>query len=138
MDVVVGPVSARSMAAFASFARATLEGVGPGSGVPSDAARCFFDYIAQWDALAVRGGEVTWNAEADAEVVEYLVYAFWRVAKEVSEDATGTVVVVPAKAVAFYRQLVGGLLSAMETAGGSHAEFAADLREFWPGEHDIP
>ncbi len=137
MDVVVGPVSAHSMGAFASFARATLEGAGPGSDVPSDAARSFFAYIAEWEELAIRGGDVTWSAEAEPEVVEYLVYAFWRVAKEVNDDA-GPAQVVPTDAAPFYWLLVGGLLTAMEEAGGSHAEFAANLREFWPAGDEFP
>lgn len=137
MDVEVGPVSAHSMGAFAAFARATLEGAGPGSDVPSDAARSFFDYIGEWEVLAARGGEVTWRAEAEPEVVEYLVYAFWRVAKDVN-DGAGPVSVVPTDAAPFYWLLVGGLLTAMDEAGGSHAEFAANLREFWPAGNEIP
>lgn len=133
----MGPVSARSMGAFAAFARATLEGAGPGADVPSDAARAFFGYIDEWEAGASVGGDVTWRTEAEAEVVEYLVYAFWRVAKEVNDDA-GAAPVVPAEAAAFYWLLVGSLLTAMEEAGGSHAEFASNLREFWPGDHEIP
>jgi hypothetical protein len=137
MEVVVGPVPAASVGAFAVFARHTLEGAGPGADVPSDAARAFLDYIAEWDALAGEPGDVTWVVTAEPEVVEYLVYAFWRVAKEMNDEA-GAATVVPPDGAAFYWLLVGALLSALDAAGGSHAELAANLREFWPGDHEIP
>lgn len=138
MEVVVGPVPSASVAAFAAFARHTLEGGGPGADVPSDAARSFLDYIAEWDALAREDGDVTWSARAEPEVVEYLVYAFWRVAKEVNEEAGTITTTVPEDAAPFYWLLVGALLTALEEAGGSHAELAGNLREFWPGDHEIP
>lgn len=137
MEVVVGPVPAASVGAFAAFARQTLESAGPGADVPSDAASSFLGYIAEWERLAARRGDVTWHLEADAEVVEYLVYAFWRVAKEMNDEA-GPAQVVPTDAAPFYWVLVGGLLTALDEAGGSHAELAANLREFWPGDHEIP
>jgi hypothetical protein len=137
MEVVVGPVSARSMGVFAGFARTTLEGAGPGADVPSDAASSFFGFIEEWEELATRGGELTWSAEAEPEVVEYLLYAFWRLAKEIGEGAGGAPI-IPEEGTSFYWLLVSGLLGAMTEAGGSHAEFAANLREFWPGDQEIP
>lgn len=137
MEVVVGPVRAESMAAFAEFGRAVLSGPGPGADVPSDAAAAFYGYMDDWTALAAEGGDVTWRTEADPEVIEYLIYAFWRVTKEVNDEA-GDAQVVPTPAAPFYWVLVGGLLDALAAEGGSHAEFSANLREFWPGDHEIP
>lgn len=132
MDIDVGPVPAASMAAYAEFARGILHSEGPGAEVPSDAARSFDAFLDEWTELARQGGDVTWRAHADAEVLEYLAYTFYRVAKEVREEA-GDVDVVPEEAAPFYWTLVRSLLDALEAEGGSRAEFASHLREFWPG-----
>jgi len=139
VKVEVGPVPAASMAAFARFADAVLHTAdGPGASVPSDAASAFEGYIAEWAA----GGsgaldDLTWSTEADGEVIEYLVYAFYRVSQQVNEEA-GDDQVVPDDAAPFYWILVGALLDALAAEGGSRAEFAAHLREFWPGDHEVP
>ncbi|HMJ75401.1 MAG TPA: hypothetical protein VK507_05485 [Iamia sp.] len=137
MEVVVGPVAATSIGAWVSFARRLLHSAGPGADVPSDAAASFDTYLDDWEALAGAGGDVTWETELEAELAEYLVYAFYRVAKDVNEEA-GKAPVVPDAAAPFYWLLVGALLDALAGEGGSRAEFASHLREFWPGDTDIP
>lgn len=137
MEVVVGPVPAPSMAAFATFARRVLRAEGPGADVPSDAAQAFEAYIDEWTSLARRHDDPTWTAVANPEVIEYLVYAFYRVTKEVDDEA-GSVPVVPEDAAPFYLLLVGALLDALAAQGGSQAEFASHLREFWPGDRTLP
>jgi hypothetical protein len=140
VEVVVGPVPAASVAAYAAFAGGVLHSAGPGADVPSDAARAFDDYIEEWAAAAAAAheGDVTWVGHAEPEFVEYLVYAFYRLAKDVSDEGGDHVSAVPDAAAPFYRLLVAGLLDALAAEGGSRAEFAAHLREFWPGEHEIP
>ena len=137
MQVAIGPVAAASMGAFVEFARRLLHSAGPGAEVPSDAASSFDRYLDEWGALADRGGDVVWTTEVEAELAEYLVYAFYRVAKEVNDEA-GRSPVVPDPAAPFYWLLVGALLDALASEGGSRAEFAAHLREFWPGDTEIP
>ena len=139
MDVVVGPVGARSMGAFVRFGRELLHAAGPGADVPSDAASAFDGYLDEWDALAAArtDEDLTWTTTVEPEVAEYLVYAFYRVAKEVNDEA-GDAPVVPVDAAPFYWTLVGGLLHALEGEGGSHAELAGDLRTFWPGASEVP
>lgn len=137
MEVVVGPVSAPSMAAFASFAREVLHAGGPGADVPSDAAQAFEGYIDEWAVLAGGGDDPTWTTVAAPEVIEYLVYAFYRVTKEIDDEA-GAAQVVPPAAAPFYCLLVAALLDALAAEGGSQAEFASHLREFWPGELKVP
>lgn len=138
MEVVVGPVEARSVRAFVSFARGILSGEeGPGAAVPSDAARDYDGFLDQWESLAAAEGEVTWVAETDPEVMEYLVYAFYRLAKDLLDEADQPRI-IPDDAVAFYVLLVGALLDALKEVGGSQAEFATQLREFWPSEMEIP
>jgi hypothetical protein len=138
MEVVVGPVEARSVRAFVAFARGILSlEDGPGAAVPSDAARDYDDYLDQWEALAEAGGEVTWAAETDPEVMEYLVYAFYRLTKDLLDEAEAPRI-IPDDAVAFYVLLVGAVLDALKEVGGAQAEFADHLREFWPSEMEIP
>lgn len=137
MQVEVGAVDAASMGAFARFGRDVLESAGPGADVPSDAASSFAQYLGEWAALADGDGRVTWRTEVDPEVAEYLVYSFYRIAKEMNDEA-GDTQVVPADAAEFYWKLVGGLLDALEAEGGSRAEFASHLREFWPGATEVP
>ena len=138
MEVVVGPVQASSVRAFVSYARGVLAGAeGPGAAVPSDAARDYDEYLVQWEELAASGGEVTWVSETDPEVMEYLVYAFYRLAKDLLDESDQPRL-IPDDAVAFYVLLVGAVLDALTEQGGSQAEFAAHLREFWPSEMEIP
>lgn len=137
MEVAVGPVAATSMAAFAEFARRLLHSAGPGADVPSDAASSFEAYLDEWEARAGAGGDLTWSTTLEPELAEYLVYAFYRVAKDVNDEA-GPAPVIPEPAAPFYWLLVGALLDALAEEGGSRAEFAAHLREFWPGGTDIP
>jgi hypothetical protein len=137
VEVVVGPVSAASIGAWVDFARRLLHSAGPGADVPSDAAADFDRYLDEWEELSHATGDVTWATELEAELAEYLVYAFYRVAKDVNDEA-GPATVVPDPAAPFYWLLVGALLDALAGEGGSRAEFASHLREFWPGEHEIP
>jgi hypothetical protein len=138
MEVVVGPVEASSVRAFVSFARGILSGAeGPGAAVPSDAARDYAEYLAQWEALAEADGEVTWQAETDPEVMEYLVYAFYRLAKDLLDEADQPRI-IPDEAVAFYVLLVGAVLDALAEVGGAQEQFATQLRELWPSEMEIP
>jgi hypothetical protein len=124
------------MAAFAEFAREVLHAEGPGKDVPSDAARAFDGYLDEWVGAGEIPGDVTWSTSVDPELAEYLVYAFFRVATEVN-DAAGDEQVVPDDAAPFYWLLVTALLDALTEEGGSQAEFAAHLREFWPGDHQF-
>lgn len=138
MEVVVGPVEAASIGAFVSFARGILGlAEGPGAAVPSDAARSYASFLDEWEELSHATGEVTWVADADPEVMEYLVYAFYRLATDLLAEADRPRI-IPDDAVPFYVRLVGAVLDALTEAGGSQAEFAAHLREFWPSEMDIP
>ena len=137
VQVEVGAVDAASMGAFARFGRVVLHSAGPGADVPSDAASAFEGYLDEWAGLADRGGHVTWVTEVDPEVAEYLVYSFYRIAKEMNDEA-GEAQVVPDDAAEFYWLLVGGLLDALAAEGGSRAEFASHLREFWPGSTELP
>lgn len=139
MEVVVGPVTAASMGAWVEFGRRLLHSPGPGAGVPSDAASAFHSYLDEWEVLAAevtRATELTWATEVEPELAEYLVYAFYRVAKGAIDEAGASI--VPSPAEPFYWLLVGSLLDALAGEGGSRAEFASHLRAFWPGVHEIP
>ncbi len=129
----------RARQAWVDYARAVLEGYGFDDERPVDdrvgaeVVKSFRQYLDQWARVAKRGGEFKWSAEVDLEEVEYLVHAFYRVASLATEAATARGRrLMPPEAEAFYASLVHGLLDALESAGTPAAEFAEELRQFWP------
>ena len=96
--------------------------------------RAFRTYLDQWAGVAKRGGEFKWSADIDLEQVEYLVHAFYRIATRANAaaEARGRFY-MPPEGEAFYMSLIHGVLDALESAGTPAAEFAEELRQFWPG-----
>jgi hypothetical protein len=139
VQVDIGPVAAASATAWIDYARAVLEGYGFDDKAPVDnqigfeVVKSFRNYLDQWAQVAKRGGEFKWTAEIDLEEVEYLVHAFYRVASLATSaaEARGKRL-MPPEGEAFYESLVHGLLDALESAGTPAAEFAEELRQFWP------
>jgi hypothetical protein len=138
VQVDIGPVEAASAAAFIDYARAVLEGYGLeeepiDDQIGVEVAKRFRGYLDEWARVASRGGEFKWTAEIDLEQVEYLVHAFYRVARRATDAAhVRGHRLMPIEADAFYESLVQGLLHALEAAGTPAAEFAEELRQFWP------
>jgi hypothetical protein len=139
VQVDIGPVAASSAMAWIDYARAVLEGYGfddepVENQVGAEVVKSFRYYLDDWNRVAKRGGEFKWSAEVDMEEVEYLVHAFYRVAGRATAaaEARGTRL-MPPEGEPFYNCLVLGLLDALEGAGTPAAEFAEELRQFWPG-----
>jgi len=139
VQVDIGPVAAASATAWIDYARAVLEGYGFDGDQPVDdqlggeIVTSFRKYLDEWARIAERGGEFKWTAEIDLEEVEYMVHAFYRVASLATAAAEARRKrLMPAEAEAFYASLVHGLLAALEAAGAPAADFAAELRQFWP------
>ena len=139
VQVDIGPIPASSAKAWIDYARAVLEGYGLGDEplddqVGVEVIASFRNYLDQWARVAKRGGEFKWTAEVDLEEVEYLVHAFYRVASRAADAAEqrGSRL-MPPEGQAFYAALVLGVLDALESAGTPAAEFAGELRQFWPG-----
>jgi hypothetical protein len=139
VQVGIGPVAASSATAWVDYARAVLEGYGLedeplDDEFGADVLASFRGYLDSWARVAKRGGEFKWEAEVDLEELEYLVHTFYRVAgrADAAAEARGHRL-MPPEADAFYASLVVGLLVALEHAGTPAAEFAEELRQFWPG-----
>jgi hypothetical protein len=140
VQIGIGPVAASSATAWIDYARAVLEGYGLDDDEPvdkhvgSEVVASFRKYLDQWARVAKRGGEFKWSAEIDLEEVEYLVHAFYRLATRANDaaEARGHFY-MPTEGEAFYMSLVHGLLDALESEGTPAAEFAEELRQFWPG-----
>jgi hypothetical protein len=138
VQVDIGPVEAESATAFVDYARAVLEGYGLEDDPIDDhigveVAKRFRSYLDEWARVAKRGGEFKWTTEIDLEQIEYLVHAFHRVAGRAVEAAqVRGHRLMPIEADAFYESLVHGLLHALEAEGTPAAEFAEELRQFWP------
>src|SRR5262245_27843841 len=139
VQVDIGPVSSASATAWIDYARAVLEGYGFDREQPVDdhlgieIVTSFRRYLDQWARIAKRGGEFRWTAEIDLEEVEYMVHAFYRVATlaTAAAEARGKRL-MPPEGSAFYESLIHGLLDALESVGAPAADFAAELRQFWP------
>jgi hypothetical protein len=140
VQVDIGPVAASSATPFIEYARAVLDGYGLDDDEPvdtrvgSEVVASFRRYLDQWARIAKRGGEFKWSTELDLEEMEYLVHAFYRIATRANAaaEARGRFY-MPPEGEAFYMSLVHGLLDALESAGTPAAEFAEELRQFWPG-----
>ena len=140
VQVDIGPVAASSATAWIDYARAVLGGYGLDDDEPvdthvgSEVVASFRHYLDEWARIAERGGDFKWSTEIDLEEAEYLVHAFYRVATRANAaaEARGRFYMPPA-AEAFYMSLVYGVLDALESAGTPAAEFAEELRQFWPG-----
>jgi hypothetical protein len=136
--IEVGPVPSESARVWIAYAREVLatRRAHDAETLPEDLVAGFDGYLTQWEKAA-RGAELRWESEVDPELVEYLVHGFYRVATRLAEESErrgGRV--SPPEGDAFYRALVHALLDAMSAEGAAAAEFADQLREFWPGLED--
>lgn len=128
----VGPVPSASVAAYVDFATAVLD---EGSEkIEPDVREAFRGYLDEWRTDAATGTDVSWTREVPQEVAEYLMLAFYRVARERASRPQART--RPPEADAFYWALVRAVLAALEEAGAGTAEFADHLRSFWPGLGD--
>jgi hypothetical protein len=137
--VELGPVPADSARAWIGYAREVLatRRAHDAETLPDDVRAGFEAYLAEWET-AIRGQELRWEADVDSELVEYLVHGFYRVATRLAEESErrgGRL--SPPEGDLFYRALVNALLDAMAAEGAAAAEFAEQLREFWPGLDDV-
>lgn len=134
--IEVGPVPAGSATAWIAYARAVLRKrrAHDPETLPDDVRQDFVAYLDTWEQAASRGPEMRWSAEIDPAKAEYLVHGFYRVASRLAEEADRRGArQAPVEGDAFYRSLVNALLDAMSAEGGSVAQFADELRPFWPG-----
>ncbi|HEY2813649.1 MAG TPA: hypothetical protein VGJ03_09315 [Acidimicrobiales bacterium] len=138
MQVAIGPVAASSATSFIDYARAVLEGYGlddepADDHVGTEVVTSFRRYLDDWARVAKRGGEFRWSGEETLEEVEYLVHAFYRLAglATATAEERGRPL-MPPDAKPFYEALIHGVLDALESAGTPAAEFAEELRQFWP------
>jgi hypothetical protein len=139
VQVDIGPVPASSAAAWIEYARAVLEGYGLDDDEPVDkhvgaeVVATFRSYLDEWARISKRGGDFKWSTEIELEQVEYLVHAFYRLAMRANAaaEARGRFY-MPPEGEAFYMSLVHGLLDGLESTGTPAAEFAEELRQFWP------
>ncbi|MGE3620293.1 MAG: hypothetical protein AB7L84_07515 [Acidimicrobiia bacterium] len=135
MLIEVGPVPSRSVRAWVGYARTVIEQrrAHDAETLPEEIRREFERYLDAWERAAGRDDPVRWSAEVDPAVVEYLVHGFYRVATRLAEESERPGARrAPVEGRAFYRALVDALLDALVAQGGSVAQFASELRPFWP------
>jgi hypothetical protein len=133
MRVSVGPLASASVLDFVTRARKRLDDLdragAPDATLPPDLRGAFDTYLDEWDRAAHRGDEFRWSAEVGAEYLQYLTHGLFRVVEHLMESGIDS----SAPGLLFYRALVEGLVTALEGDDSSSAEYAAQLREFFPG-----
>ena len=142
MHVELGPLPAQSARAWLAYATGVLDEVDRGGGrignrtvtVTPDVLEAFRTYVGAW-TVAAEDEPFRWAGDADPEVVEYLLHAWFKLAAALAErtarkGGTGQ----PEEGRHFYQALVVGLLDALAAEGHEPtAAFAEELRSFWPG-----
>jgi hypothetical protein len=141
--VQVGPVPASSVMMWVAYARTVLAQSITGSPdfplrLDADVLRLFEQYLDEWEDLAERQAVFRWETEVDPERVEFVMHSFFQVATLLDKlaEQRGYPLAPPA-GHAFYESLVAGVVAGMEAEGRSLEEYAAQLRDLWPGfDHD--
>lgn len=137
MQLAVGPVASASVVAFADYAELVLDGkvrgIEAGAGLPPDVLVAFRRRLEEWRRLAAVGPAFLWETDVPGDQAEYLVHAFYRLARRLEVAAVDHGPAGPDEGEPFYRLLVGALLDGLAADGTGAAEFADHLRSFWPG-----
>ena len=136
MHVEVGPFPSASAKAWLKYARGVLHEVKAGGTgtVPADVVTAFEAYLDQWDRAAAAGPSFRWSGDADPEVVEYLLHAWFNLASILARRAQERGVrTSPPEGEVFYNGLVAALLDALADEGRAGSAFAEQLRTDWPG-----
>ncbi|MEJ7585686.1 MAG: hypothetical protein WKF43_16755, partial [Acidimicrobiales bacterium] len=126
MHVDVGPASAESAAAFVDYAGNVIDK--GGGDLPPDVVDAFRGYLSEWRTLAEKGAAFHWDTDVPADIAEYLVLAFFRLAQRLQETAETYGRAAPPEAEEFYRLLVAALLDGLIDESQASAEFAEHLR----------
>lgn len=134
MRVHVGPIPARSALLWIDYARDVLaDRAAAADAPPSDVVDAFVGYLDTWQAVAQRSSTFLWEADVDAEQVQFLALALFRMASKVYDTvSTGRFPVMPDEGIAFYRAMVEAFLDAMAGEDDSLAAYAEELRSTWP------
>jgi hypothetical protein len=139
VHVQVGPVPATSVTMWVAYARTVLAQSITGSPdfplrLDPDVVRLFERYLDEWEDLAERHPDFRWETDVDPERVEFVMHSFFQIAVllEKLAEQRGYPLAPPA-GEAFYEALVNGVVTAMEAEGRSLEEYAAQLRDVWPG-----
>ena len=138
VHVQLGPLPSKGALIWIDYARQVLSSVpteagGEGVWLPADAVAGFERYLDAWSDAAHESDSFAWEGEVAREEAEYLFHAFFRVATHLSAQAEASGPMAPEGSDAFYRALVGGLLTALDQEGDATSEFSEHLRAFWPG-----
>jgi hypothetical protein len=102
--------------------------------VPDEVLRSFDRYLTQWKATARLGDVFRWSGEAEVEEVEYLLHAWFNLARHLSDRALTAGPQSPIDGQVFYDAVLTALLDGLRAEGRETTTLFADhLRAFWPG-----
>lgn len=135
--VELGPLPSTNALVWLDYADAVVDRLERGEGpldIAPDLLAAFRSYLADWRTAAEASPTFRWEGEASAEVVEYLLHAWFKLAQALeAEAAERPERVVPAEGVPFHQALVDTLIRTLRQEGRSPADFAEHLDQFWPG-----
>jgi hypothetical protein len=132
--VHVGPIEASSALLWIEYARGVLaDRVAMQDAPPGDVVAAFVGYLDTWNEIAHHASIFLWEADVDAEEVQFLALALFRIASEVFDTMSiGRFPVMPDESIPFYRAMVEAFLDGMVEEGGSVGAYAEELRSTWP------
>lgn len=138
MRVHVGPIASSSSLLWIEYARGVLADRTNGPDAPpSDVVAAFVGYLDSWHEVAETSPTFLWEADVDAEHVQFLALALFRIASQVYDTVSvGRFPAMPDESIPFYRAMVEAFLDAMVEEGGSLRAYAEELRSTWPRLHE--
>ncbi|MDQ1436719.1 MAG: hypothetical protein QOK43_348 [Acidimicrobiaceae bacterium] len=131
VQVRIGPVQSEAALAWLNYARSVVEAMS--RQLPIQVAASFAGYLEEWIGAA-HGETFVWEGRAEPEEVEYLLHAWFNLARAVAEQRERTGEPIrPVEGEVFYKALVNALLDALRSENRATAEFVEQLAPFWPG-----
>ena len=130
----VGPISHASAVAWLDYAREALDGLrhAPGSLVPTRALETFGELLDEWRVIAADDGPFRWISDEPPERVEFLIRALYEGGLVIERESEAhRARLRPHEADEFHTVLVDCVLSALESEGGSYAQFVEVMRNDW-------
>jgi len=92
----------------------------------------FLGFLDEWESIAERASTFLWETDVDAEQIEFLALALFKIASSLDTPARGSSG-APLPGELFYRSFVNAFLDAMSAENRSLAAYAEELRSSWPG-----
>jgi hypothetical protein len=137
VQVHVGPIPSRDAVEFIRYARGVLAERSSTEApehtrVTPEVLQGFLGFLDEWESIAERSSTFLWETDVDAEQIEFLALALFKIASSLDTPAPGAND-GPQPGALFYRSFVNAFLDALSAENRSLAAYAEELRSSWPG-----